>query len=365
MRSLALQVVLTAVLAASLPATASAGESEWEIASEFDEDIFPSLIIATSTFKPDEEDDDSTFGDRMGMLGITITAPDDDTKVRVEVESAKLIRPSSIEVTLPEGGKEYAIYPVLKYDYDAMLRVRQPFPEVVSVTVTVDGEPAGEQQKRMIAHSINDCPFGVADEDGDYTPLDVMFAAYVNENHPVVDQILSEALNSGDTRSFAGYQGNADDVLTEMRAVWNALKRRGFSYSSITRPSVANQKVYAQHVRLVGDSVKTAQANCVDGSVLLASIFLKLGLKPFLVSIPGHMFMGVYLDENEEQFACLETTMMSSSSFEEAVEEGNSTFNKHKKKLTDSDNQDPEFALVDITQAREVGILPLREPRAE
>lgn len=367
MTQTSLRQILFAALAALhfVSPTLGAEEVDWSIVSDFGDDIFPSLIIATSTMKSDAEEDETVLGDPMGMLGVGITAPWDDAVVRVEVESQKLIRPSAIEVTLPKGGEDYFIYPLLKYDYDSLLKVRQPFPEIVSVSVTVDGEDAGTQEERMIARSINDCPFGVQHEDGDFTALDVMFAAYVNENHPVVDEILSDALNSGDTKSFAGYQGNSDEVLREMEAVWNALKKRGFSYSSITRPSVQDEAVYAQHVRLVGDSVKTAQANCVDGSVLLASIFLKLGLRPFLVSIPGHMFMGVYLDRDQKEFACIETTMLSSSSFEEAVKAGNESFREHEEQLTAEEQDNPEFALIDLVEARELGILPLREPSAD
>ncbi|MDX2081520.1 MAG: hypothetical protein SFU53_12125 [Terrimicrobiaceae bacterium] len=340
---------------------------EWSIVSEFGTHLYPSVIVATATFKPDEDEEpaEDVLGDPMGMLGAAIVAPQDDAKVKVTVESDKLIKPSSITVDLPEEGKEYWVYPVLRYDYDTLLRVRQPFPEVVSIKVSVDGGEPEEKQERMVARSVNDCPFGIMHEDGDYTPLDVMFAAYVNENHPIVDEILSEALNSGEVEAFAGYQGDADAVLKEMEAVWNVLKRRGFSYSSITQPSVYDDSVYAQHVRLIGDSVKTAQANCVDGTVLLASVFMKLGLKPFLVSIPGHMFLGVYLDDEESDFACIETTMLSSSTFEEAVKAGNESFREHEDGLLDEDSENPSYSLVDIAEARQVGVLPLREPGSE
>jgi len=339
---------------------------EWGLVSEFGESLYPSIIISTSTFKPDDEETDETvFGDPMGLIGVSIVAPRDGAKVKVEIESQKLIKASTIEAELAEEGTEYQLFPVLRYEYDALLKVRQPFPEVVTARVSIDGKPVGEKQERFIARSVNDCPFGVSDEEGNYTSLDILFAAYVNENHPVVDEILGEALNSGDTKAFAGYQGDADDVLREMEAVWNVLKRRGFSYSSITRPSIHDETVHTQHVRLIGDSIKTAQANCVDGSVLLASVFLKLGLHPFLVTIPGHMFMGVYLDEEGNDFACIETTMLSSSSFEEAVQAGNEQFQEHEEKLTSEDNDDPDYAVIDMTEARAAGILPLREPQAE
>jgi len=344
----------------------AADSESWDMLTQFGNDLYPSVIVSTSTFQTDPEDDDPTvLGDQMGQIGAIVEAPEDDARVKVEVSSQKLISPSVFEARLPKGGEIYSIFPFLSYDYDSLLKVRQPFPENVTVRVTIDGERLGQKQKRMLARSVNDCPFGVADEDGQYTSLDILFAAYVNENHPFVDEILGEALNSGDTKSFAGYQGNHDDVLRELEAIWNALKERGFAYSSITRPSVNRDKVYTQHVRLIGDSIKTAQANCVDGSVLFASVFRKLGLDPFLISIPGHMFLGVYLDGEHSDFACIETTMLSSSTFAEAVQAGNEQFKKHHDELTAEDSNDPNYALIDIDAARKMGILPLREPSAE
>lgn len=340
---------------------------DWEIAAAFGDDLYPSVIVGTSTMKSDEEDEADllVLGDPFGLIGASVTAPRDNAKFRVEVSSRKLIEPSVIEGRLRDAGEVYEIYPNLNFDYDALLRVRQPYPELVKVKVWIDGKPAGTNEQRMLVRSANDCPFGYVDEDGEYNALDALFAVYVNENHPEVDDILSEALRSGDTETFAGYQGDQDDVVRELQAVWNALQRRGFAYSSITRPSADDNDVYVQHVRLIGDSVRTSQANCVDGSVLFASVFRKLGMEPFLVSVPGHMFVGVYLDEEQNDFTCIETTMLGNASFLEAVEAGNKQFAKYEDELTSEESEDPSFALVDISAARKMGILPLREPKLE
>ena len=181
----------------------------------------------------------------------------------------------------------------------------------------------------------------------------------------MVDEILGEALDSGDVKAFAGYQGDADAVLAELEAIWNALKQRGFAYSSITQSSFHDDQIHTQHVRLVGDSIKTSQANCVDGSVLIASIARKLGLSPFLVTIPGHMFVGVWLDANQNEFACIETTMLADAEFASALQTGNAQFKRHQKKILAEDGETVGYSLVAIDDARRAGILPLREPRAD
>ncbi len=349
-----------------LAALALAGHvraADWNL--EMEPDLFPSMVIATSSLEGESSDDPAFFGDPLGPVSIRIESPRDNARVRVTVEGSELIRPSVLDVRLPEKGVVYELAPVLKYNYNALLRVRQPFPETVSAEVKVDGRDVGQQSGRITIRSINDCPFAIHKEDGSVVDLNFLFAAYVNENHPVVDQLLREALDSGDVSSFGGYQGNPDEVLAEIQAIWNALQKRDFAYSSITRPSKSNDDIVSQHVRLIGDSIRSSQANCVDGSVLLASIFRKIGLDPFLVSLPGHMIVGVYLDPEKQEYACIETTLLDEASLADAVKSGNAKFRKHFKKLTMANGDDPEYAIIDIDRSRRMGILPLREPDAE
>lgn len=347
-------------------AIAEDSSDRWEPVTSFGDNLFPSVIVATSTMKPDpEEEDPLLLGDWMGQIGVLMESPADGAKVKVEITGQRLLQKSVYTGRLPQRGEIYEIYPFLRYDYDALLNTRQPHPEIVSFSVEVDGEDWGTRELRLLVRSVNDCPFGAVDENGDFTPLHVLFAAYVNENHPVVDEILGEALDSGDVKAFAGYQGNSDAVLAELEAIWNALKARGFAYSSITQSSFHDEETYTQHVRLLGDSVKTSQANCVDGSVLFASIARKLGLEPFLVTIPGHMFVGVWLDEEGNEFACIETTMLGNAEFSEAVDAGNEQFETHREKLMAEGSDSIGYSIVDIAEARKMGVLPLREPKAE
>ena len=138
--------------------------------------------------------------------------------------------------------------------------------------------------------------------------------------------------------------------------------------------------VYSQFVRLFDESVTASQANCVDGSVLMAAILRKIGLRPTLVLMPGHMFLAVDIDDNTT--IGLETTMLgekdlrtpaeattsslkkreeqknkeSWASFESAVSVGTDALKKNKKNF-DSDNLD--YQMIDVGKAREKGILPI------
>jgi len=358
-------VLGTLLLLTIVPVRAAA--VDWEVLTGLEHDLYPSVIVATANYDWNAQDeDDPTFkGDPWGQVGISIKNPKANSTLVMEIESGTVIKPTKFRVKLEEAGETYAVFPPIKYDYATLLGVRQPFPEIVSIRLTLNGEEIGETDEKMTVRSINDCPFLIINNDDEYFSYGFMFSAYVNENHPFIDKILRQAINTGETSSFAGYQGSEDDVLREMKAIWNALKERGFRYSSITRASKTSENVATQHVRLIGDSIKTSQANCVDGSVLFASIFLKLGLHPFLVTIPGHMFVGVFLDDKRESFVCLETTMLGEASFEDAIQAGDEAFEENRKELTDEDSQSVDHEIIDVSEEREFGLLPLREPGAD
>lgn len=222
-----------------------------------------------------------------------------------------------------------------------------------------------------------------------YTDMGWMFAAYVNENSPIVDAILKEALATKIADSFAGYQKEPIGVVKELLAIWTALQNRGIHYSNITTTAAESQTVYSQHVRFVEESVGNQQANCVDGSVVFASILRKLGLRTFLVTVPGHMFMGVYLTPNDDARVGLETTMLGSredqeaqalkvmevlgnirstldskvaqsvawKTFATALAIGTSNLEKNRAKFESDD--EPQYQITDINDARADGIMPI------
>lgn len=340
-------------------------------------EIFPSTIIASSNLRDDMfEPDPDTLGDPFGIIGVIIEAPLPNTKIRVEISGQKLFSNSVYEGVLPKKGVKYGVFPYLKYDVDFLSSIRQPFSEVITAKVSLAGETPSEKSCKALVRSINDCLL-VYEEDDETIDTYWIIASYVNENHPEIEKILKEALAKKRVDQFAGYQGDADDVKNEIRAIWDTLRSRGIKYSSIVRPSMVDADNFScMHIRLIGEALKNKQASCLEGSVLFASILRKIDMDPFIVLVPKHAFIGVYLDEKHENFICIETTMLANSSFDEAVETGMEEFEEHEKKLLrEFDDKDSkkkrvsddqvEYGIVDIEEVRQFGVLPIRELDAE
>ena len=112
---------------------------------------------------------------------------------------------------------------------------------------------------------------------------------------------------------FLGYQGDtsqSENVDKQVYALWNVLQKRNFKYSSTTNSSLSSNVVYTQRVRTLDDALESSQINCVDGSVLFASLLRAINIEPILVRTPGHMFVGYYTDAGRKNMNFLETTMI-------------------------------------------------------
>lgn len=379
--------------------TMSRAEVEWAAIVEQDGQLFPSMIVATATVKPDEEEeqDASLLGDPYGLIGAVLSDVPAGAKLKLVVKGGKWFGESVEEATVEEAG-DYAIFPQIAWEYDALLQARQVQPANVVMELTVNGKPAGRKTKVVTVRSLNDCPIYALPANAEGKPaetedevetegedLSFMFAAYVNENHPWVDQITKEALEAGIVDAFTGYQsGDSDEVFKQVFAIWNVMQRRGMKYSDITTSSAEGGLVLSQHVRLFDEAVSAKQANCVDGTVLFASILRKINITPYLVLVPGHMYLAFDLDAEGETTLALETTMMgatdlkkvggkkmsaelleahkndaSFAAFNAALETGTQNLLENAEKFESEEPEHARFQLISVAEARKMGILPL------
>jgi hypothetical protein len=352
---------------------AADAEFSFEPYSELGKDFYPSVILSTATIEVDEESDDpsdaTVYGDKAGSVGVLLKNVRKGDRFVVEVSADAGIRASKVSFTIKDSEVLVVAMPKLRYDFDLLSRNRQSRPVNVTFKVTRNDKPLDEVDQTWTLRQINDCPLvGLVGQPkkngkivGQVVPeMMFVFAAYVNENHPWVDQVLKDAKATGLSSSFGGYQGNEKDVLDQANAIWVALQRRGITYSSITDTTQGKQ-VRAQHVRFLDESIVSTQANCVDGSVLFASVLKKIGINAYLVLVPGHCYLAFSLDEKGAQLIGVETTAIGSgASLAQAIQAGSTNpENGLHPNLKRFNGADPQWQLIDLNAAREAGITPL------
>jgi hypothetical protein len=371
-----------------------------------DRDLFPSALISTATVDwngeeetaEDEKTDDDpeleegeipVYGDENAWIGVALYEVAVDSEVRVEISIDGFLNASVWQGTMFDDYEEVTIYPKAAWNFDALHKIREQRPVTATFKVTVDGEELPTRTETFTIRSVNDCPFYVVldKENEEFESYSELFAAYVNENHPWVDGLLKEALATGVVSGFTGYQsGDPDEVLAQVFAVWNVLQKRGIKYSDIST-TTPSEFVYSQTVRFLDDSIDATQANCVDGTVLMASILRKIGLNVHLVMVPGHCLLAFDLGEGDEDpILGLETTMLGENDLGEAGKEievpegiagtphensfkvlaaaigvGTQTLEENADAF--DDESEPQYELISVADAREMGIMPIASGR--
>ncbi len=359
---------------------------EWEPFVQPYNQVFPALEISLANVEGgDEEVDPAIVGEQDGLIGVLIDDVKPGTAFALTIRIPGYAADSRLKGKIPDAEGPYQLNPVIAWDFGALANVRQPKPANALFELSLSGATPENRTQRIRLRSVNDAIYYLDEEDdADDTDLNWLFAAYVNEDHPQVDVILKEALATGIVDSFSGYQAeDSDEVLKQVYAIWHVLQEKGIRYSSITRTSNEHVNIHSQHVRFLDESLAMSQANCVDGSVLFASILRKIDIAPALVLIPGHMFLAFQLDEEGEDYGFLETTMLgnvhdgkgdrlkalktglsvkvdqatSLESFASALESGQEQFEEVADKF--ADESDIEHQFIDIQSARELGVMPI------
>lgn len=425
---------ISLAVAAILSPAATADEPSFEFFSQTGQDLFPSAIISTATVdwsefqeddeeataaddKADEEEEEEAadeppmLGDANGWIGVSLMDVPKGASITVELAGEGWLKPSKFtgKAADPEGeALEGAIdvMPKAAWDYEALRLVKEQKPVNLTIKVSINGKALPEQTETLNLRSLYDCPFFIIHEDEEIEDMSWCFAAYVNENHPWIDGLLKEALTTAKSAdgsplidSFTGYQSeDEEEVLKQVFAIWQVLQRRGIKYSDVST-SVPSKAVVSQVVRSLDQTVEATQANCVDGSLLMASILTKIGLNANLVMVPGHCFLAFDGDAEGESPMGLETTLLGANhlksvdelktlalkaddtemdpdklnqmvgrearasmvTFLNALETGNACLEKHADEF--EDGSDPNTQIISIRDSRELGIMPLASGR--
>ena len=284
-----------------------------EITDDLGGNIFPSSILSVATTDEQiiEPSDSNYIGNPKSCIAVRIRSKKAYSRVRIEVNETPFFARSVSEFVLEKPRTSYLIYPDIIWNYEALRNNQQAEPISVAITVEMNGEEIGQRVRTFSVRSINECLLGYVTNGTKFHDTGIFFAAYVNEENPMIDKLLREALNTRIVNRFLGYQaGKAKAVDKQVYALWNVLQKRNFRYSSISNTSLSSNVVFSQRVRTFDDALQSSQINCVDGSVLFASLLRAINIEPILIRIPGHMFVGYYTDSSHKNINFLETTMI-------------------------------------------------------
>lgn len=376
-----------ALAATSLPSKAQS--VRWEPEFRFPGTFFPAFALSAAGLDTKGPSESATaYGFfRSGSLGINVLEAPAGARLKVSVEIAEIGVSGEIEAPA-HAGKPRLIVPRLSQSQAKLAAISQPITTDAVFRLSVDGSLAGEERRQVRVRATNDAPLRACSKPDQCRLYGEYMAAFVNENHPAIEDILRAALDipAMPVKQWSGTQVPPDQVLRQVWAIWYLFQRNKVTYSSITTVSDARPDVSSQTVRPLSQTLRTAQANCIDGTVALASILRKIGIEPIIVLVPGHAFLGFYTDAQKTKPAFLETTMINGAlnpfhqqgptksgtalaktfnadpnmnrswqSFLAALDAGQQTYAK----AAPNFGKQQGFLFVPVFQARQAGILPL------
>ncbi len=184
-----------------------------------------------------------------------------------------------------------------------------------------------------------------------------LLAVFVTPNDPAVEELLRRAADytkSGQIWSRYGEAYDADGgVWDRLQAVWQAEKEYDLTYLSTW---VSFTPESSQRIRLPFEVLEQSGGNCIELVFLYASAVEAMDMESCIVLIPGHSYLAVRTDAENDQYYFIETTLIGQADFNEAVDYGYASWQEDGPKL---DAGEEYYGWVNLIDARGNGILPL------
>lgn len=146
--------------------------------------------------------------------------------------------------------------------------------------------------------------------------------AWVTPNCPAVHAVLRRAVEHLPGKEMKSYQVDASGVAAQVEAIYKALQQDGMAYVNSVTVATAVPGLYLQRVRLPRESLAQRSANCLDGTVLMASLLEAASLNAALVLVQGHAVLGWQPTAGGDSWDYVDPALLGSQPFAEARARG-------------------------------------------
>jgi hypothetical protein len=172
-----------------------------------------------------------------------------------------------------------------------------------------------------------------------------------------VQALVRKAAEKAPGGQVRGYQGrpSEDAVTGQVKALYDTLKEAGLVYFDSIIDFGAGPGQVTQRTRLPRESLRQKSANCIDGSVLFASLLEAASMHAALVLVPGHAFVAWEKWRGSNNWDYLETTLIGTHEFEAARERGRQQHEKwFSDELLDDESQGPKILKLNDLRAQSI-----------
>lgn len=184
----------------------------------------------------------------------------------------------------------------------------------------------------------------------DLTPY---YGAWVTPHDDGVQQVIRRATEFVPSLKLWSLADDQKSVDKKVEALFSALKELGITYMNSTVNFGTAPGQATQHTKLPRECLSSRMANCMEGSLLFASMLEGCSLCPGLALVPGHAFVAWETCEGWGDWRFLETTLIGSDMFSTAREKGERQHELSSKAFGD------KLVIHRISDLRKRGIWPM------
>lgn len=140
-----------------------------------------------------------------------------------------------------------------------------------------------------------------------------------------------------------------EDVARDaLQSIFTEMQLRSTTYLNIPGTYFST----TQHIKRADEVISSGSANCIDGSLLFASLLELIGMEPVIIYVSGHAYVGVRSAPGSSVIWPVETTLVGSDTFWNAY---NYALGQRSMEIT----SDPYYHETDVWLARAAGITPV------
>lgn len=179
---------------------------------------------------------------------------------------------------------EFEIVPVAAKLLELTERVNTSF----KITVIASGEIICEEEYELAL-----MPF---DQWLGTSILPQTLVSFITPNHPAISSLILKAAaklkDLSGSSSFHAYQaGNSNDVRMQVAAIYAALHDEGIVYRGLP----ASYEAVGQRITLPDQVLATKLGNCIELTLLFASVLESVGINCGIIIQKGHAYLAVWL----------------------------------------------------------------------
>lgn len=181
----------------------------------------------------------------------------------------------------------------------------------ITITIPVKMLSKDDTYASVIRCSVYDCNTNVILDrvsqitvrsrfDTDLRRLPELTAKYINPLNPEIkhfvdskDGLLSKTM--GEKYVVSGYQAT-ETIFLQLKSVFDAIRDSGISY--VSDVSALNENGCFQRIRDPPTVIRDRSGNCIELSILMASIYECMGFESIIVFPRGHAIVGIVMDTN-------------------------------------------------------------------